>query len=106
MSKFKIGDKVKWIRNGQRGVIIGSCKSYPNCWNIGVDGYNSCHEDYLELIHDTKNGYIILIKNNWNRYEIIKNHFNGIKIFKSREQAILYCKELDISEYQILPIEL
>ena len=51
--EFKVGDWVVW-HDGYIGKINFPCDSFPNCWNIRLDGkkggdYSSCHKDYLRL---------------------------------------------------------
>lgn len=59
MTKFKIGDRVRWIGiDPIEGTIVKRARlnffmrpGYnKNCWILDKKGYNSCHESHLELI--------------------------------------------------------
>lgn len=51
--KFCIGDLVQWKLTGQQGIII----SYDgfDSYDIGVQGYDSCHGSNLILLQRDKN---------------------------------------------------
>ena len=55
MSKFKVGDLVRWKPTGKVGRIIRPCNSFKDCWAINEDDYNSCAEGNLELVVEKEN---------------------------------------------------
>lgn len=95
MGKFNIGDKVRW-HNGTEGTIVAPCKYYPNCWNIGVEGYNSCFEDYLTLI-EKKGTFIIIRRDDWFGLEIVFDCYNKPKQFRTEDEAIAYINETEVN---------
>lgn len=54
MSKFKIGDRVKC--GNVVGTIKKKCPTFPDCWDIGVERHDSCHEMNLTKIGETMSG--------------------------------------------------
>jgi hypothetical protein len=52
------------------------------------------------------NMFIMLIKNNYNQYEVIKNHLGQIRKFDEALDVVKYSMVKDIDLYQIIEIEI
>lgn len=48
--------------------------------------------------------YIILCRDTFTQYEIVRNHLDKPKTFKTKNEAFKYCTELDIFPFQIIDI--
>ena len=48
--------------------------------------------------------FIILTKNEWNRYEIILDCFDVPKIFEAESECFDFCREKNIYLFQIIEV--
>jgi hypothetical protein len=51
-------------------------------------------------------GYIILTKNSWSQYEVLKNHLGLLRVFQSEAEAEKYIESFQLWPTQIINLDI